>query len=95
MSRAVVDSSVFNGDLASAVNHIFHLPETFEKVIFPSCAHETRENKGYSTIPVDILDTPKEYIFYMDVPGLSKSDIQVPTFSLNYFFNNSLGFKVR
>lgn len=77
MSRAVVDSSVFNGDLASAVNHIFHLPETFEKVIFPSRAHETRENKGYSTIPVDILDTPKEYIFYMDVPGLSKSDIQV------------------
>ncbi|KAI3857878.1 hypothetical protein MKX03_004980 [Papaver bracteatum] len=26
---------------------------------------------------VDILDTPKEYIFHFDVPGLSKTDIQV------------------
>ncbi|KNA07362.1 hypothetical protein SOVF_172620 [Spinacia oleracea] len=25
----------------------------------------------------DILSTPKEYIFHVDVPGLSKSDIQV------------------
>lgn len=25
----------------------------------------------------DILSTPKEYVFYVDVPGLSKSDIQV------------------
>ncbi|CAI9114480.1 OLC1v1015211C1 [Oldenlandia corymbosa var. corymbosa] len=32
---------------------------------------------GIGSIPVDILDSPKEYIFYMDVPGLSKSDIQV------------------
>lgn len=26
---------------------------------------------------VDILDTPKEYIFHFDVPGLCKTDIQV------------------
>ena len=26
---------------------------------------------------MDILDTPKEYIFFMDVPGLSKFEIQV------------------
>lgn len=70
----VAESSVFNGDLA----HIFHIPETIEKFMFPSHrAQETRENKGFSSIPADILDTPKEYIFYMDVPGLSKSDIQV------------------
>lgn len=31
----------------------------------------------------DILSTPKEYIFHVDVPGLSKSDIQViPEFEL-------------
>lgn len=46
--------------------------------MFPSRPRETRDNKGNSTIPVDILETPKEYVFYMDVPGLSKSDIQVP-----------------
>ncbi|GMN36806.1 hypothetical protein TIFTF001_006302 [Ficus carica] len=73
MSRAVD----FNGGLASAVNHIFHFPDTIEKVMFPSRPHETRDNKGNSIIPVDILETPKEYVFYMDVPGLSKSDIQV------------------
>ncbi|KAF4368882.1 hypothetical protein F8388_021494 [Cannabis sativa] len=77
MSNGVADSSLFNGDLGSAVNHIFHFPETIEKLIFSSRGQETRENKTFSTIPVDILDTPKDYIFYMDVPGLSKSDIQV------------------
>lgn len=69
MSRAGI-----NGDL---VNHLFNFPESFEKLMFPSQEHESNENKGVLSIPVDILDTPKEYIFFMDVPGLSKSDIQV------------------
>ncbi|PON62556.1 Small heat shock protein HSP [Trema orientale] len=78
MSETFVDASAFNGDLASAVNHIFHLPETIEKLMLPSSrAQETRDPKGVSTIPADILDAPKEYVFYMDVPGLSKADIQV------------------
>lgn len=34
-------------------------------------------DKSVYTAPADILSTPKEYIFYVDVPGLSKSDIQV------------------
>ncbi|XP_015902194.1 17.4 kDa class III heat shock protein [Ziziphus jujuba] len=76
MSRAA-DSSAFNGDLASAVNNFFNFPETLEKFVFPSRAHEHNDNKGVSSIPVDILDAQKEYIFFMDVPGLSKSDIQV------------------
>ncbi|KAK4736245.1 hypothetical protein R3W88_010506 [Solanum pinnatisectum] len=50
-------------------------PETIERLVIPSRSNESSENRG--SIPVDILDTPKEYIFYMDVPGLSKSDIQV------------------
>ncbi|KAK9131493.1 hypothetical protein Sjap_011980 [Stephania japonica] len=33
---------------------------------------------AFSTAPaVDILETPHEFVFYIDVPGLSKSDIQV------------------
>lgn len=80
MNRAA-DSSAFNGDLESAVNHLFSFPETIEKFMFPSRGHEHNENKGVSSIAVDILDTPKEYIFYMDVPGLSKSEIQVYIFT--------------
>lgn len=52
-------------------------PESIERLVIPSRSNESSENRG--SIPVDILDTPEEYIFYMDVPGLSKSDIQVGT----------------
>ncbi|RDX78504.1 17.4 kDa class III heat shock protein [Mucuna pruriens] len=77
MSR-VGDS--LNVDLAAAVNNLFNLPETMEKFMFPCFrAHDDHhETRGVSNIiPVDILDTPNEYIFFMDVPGLSKSEIQV------------------
>ncbi|KAL8043506.1 hypothetical protein ABFX02_09G124100 [Erythranthe guttata] len=30
-----------------------------------------------AAMPADIIDAAKEYTFYVDVPGLSKSDIQV------------------
>lgn len=71
-----------NLDLATAVNNLLHIPETMEKFIFPSSrAPDHHESRGVSSIiPVDILDTPKEFIFFMDVPGLSKSEIQVPTY---------------
>lgn len=61
------------------MNHLLNFPESLEKLISTARTHETNENenRGVSSIPVDILDTPKEYIFYLDVPGLSKSDIQV------------------
>ncbi|XP_047162741.1 17.4 kDa class III heat shock protein-like [Vigna umbellata] len=76
MSR-VGDS--LNVDLAAAVNNLFNIPETMEKFMFPSSrAHDHHESRGVSSIiPVDILDTTKEFIFFMDVPGLSKSEIQV------------------
>ena len=65
----------FNAD---TVNHMLHLPETIEKMMFHSSQpHETKSGYSTTSVPVDILDTPKEYIFYMDVPGLSKSEIQV------------------
>ncbi|XP_055827755.1 17.4 kDa class III heat shock protein [Solanum dulcamara] len=50
-------------------------PESNERLVYPSRSNESSENRG--SIPMDILDTQKGYIFYMDVPGLSKSDIQV------------------
>ena len=28
-------------------------------------------------VAMDMKETPKEYVFYADVPGLTKSDIQV------------------
>ncbi|KAF3966389.1 hypothetical protein CMV_009499 [Castanea mollissima] len=34
----------------------------------------------FEAFQFDILMLPKEYIFYMDVPGLSKSDIQFVEF---------------
>lgn len=66
-------------DVAAAVNHLFDIPETMEKFTTPSRSphQETNKSKGVSSIPVDILDSPKEYIFFMDVPGRPKSDIQV------------------
>ncbi|XP_054779930.1 17.4 kDa class III heat shock protein isoform X2 [Prosopis cineraria] len=70
MSR-IADS--FNGDL----NSLFNLPETIERFMFQPRAHDSQETRGLSNIPVDILETPKDYVFYMDIPGLSKTDIQV------------------
>jgi HSP20 family protein len=59
-------------DLSSVVNNLFnHVHEPSSR------DHENHESRRTSSIPVDILDTPKEYIFIMDVPGLSKSEIQV------------------
>lgn len=94
MSR-VADSSAFNGDFSTAVNHLLNFPETIYKFMLPSRAYETNnENKGAASIPLDILDSPKEYIFFLDLPGLSKSDIQVishfPTCpNLTYFSTSS------
>ncbi|XP_022715356.1 17.4 kDa class III heat shock protein [Durio zibethinus] len=62
--------------VADSITHWFSFPENIEKFMFPSRTHDTQENQSKS-IPADILDTPREFIFYFDVPGLSKSDIQV------------------
>ena len=76
MSR-VVDLGALNGDLAATVSQLLNFPETIDKFAFPSRSHHNHEQKGLSAIPTDIMDSPKEYIFYMDVPGLCKSDFQV------------------
>ncbi|KAI3414554.1 SHSP domain-containing protein [Psidium guajava] len=71
MSRVVLD-----GD--RLVSHLLNFPDDVEKLVFQSRPQEAAgESKGGAGIPADILETPKEYVFCFDVPGLSKSDIQV------------------
>ncbi|XP_010501066.1 PREDICTED: 17.4 kDa class III heat shock protein-like [Camelina sativa] len=68
---------------AVAINHLFGFPETIEKLILPIPRSgegnntESRVGGGSNNIPIDILESSKEYIFYLDIPGISKSDIQV------------------
>lgn len=75
MSRVVLDG----GD--HLVSHLLNFPaDSVEKLLLSSRPHEATaagEGKGAAGIPADILETPKEYVFYFDVPGLPKSDIQV------------------
>lgn len=67
-----------NDLVATAMSTIFGLPETLERfTVNTNNTNHNNDRKGVNGIPVDILDSPKEYIFYMDVPGLSKSDVQV------------------
>ncbi|KAH6773345.1 HSP20-like chaperones superfamily protein [Perilla frutescens var. frutescens] len=67
--------------VVEAMNELLNFPETLEKLMHSSSRHndaaQTLRGVGGATFPADILDSPKEYIFYLDVPGLSKSDIQV------------------
>ncbi|OAY71438.1 18.6 kDa class III heat shock protein [Ananas comosus] len=89
----MADSALFD----TAVSHLFHLPETLERLVFPSprpdeahrgvrhrghgggggAAAEHDGEKGFGSVPADVLETPKEYTFFLDVPGFSKADIQV------------------
>ncbi|KAL8098798.1 hypothetical protein AgCh_031499 [Apium graveolens] len=65
-----------NGDVATAaLSQLLNLPEAVDKLISPSRSRDSRA--AFDSIPVDILETSDHYIFHMDVPGLSKSDIQV------------------
>ncbi|OWM68418.1 17.4 kDa class III heat shock protein [Punica granatum] len=60
------------------LNGLLDFPDAIEKLVFSSRPHEAGgREKSAGNIPVDILEAPKEYVFYMDVPGVSKSDIQV------------------
>ncbi|PHT40121.1 hypothetical protein CQW23_18975 [Capsicum baccatum] len=73
--------------VVDVVSHLLNFPEAIERLGILSRTNESSENKG--NIPVDILDTPKEYIFHMDVPGLSKSTFRLLPSSI-FFINNFL-----
>ncbi|KAM0952468.1 putative small heat shock protein HSP20 [Dioscorea sansibarensis] len=73
------------------LDSLLHLPEALEKIVFPLRARESHRGHGeagtesrivdgdggFGSTPVDILETPKAYSFFFDVPGRPKSDIQV------------------
>lgn len=71
----------------SAAHNLLHLPETLEKISFPLSARRHNSSRGrraaeeeersLESVPVDILETAKEYTFIIDVPGLSKTNVQV------------------
>ncbi|CAH1425403.1 unnamed protein product [Lactuca virosa] len=76
MSRVAI-SSPGDLDFGGLVSHLLDVPDALGKVIFPSSRSHHGNGESEGNIEVDILETPKELIMYMDVPGLSKSDIQV------------------
>ncbi|XP_071717411.1 17.4 kDa class III heat shock protein [Rutidosis leptorrhynchoides] len=87
MSRVAISSSGDHLDFSDLI----------EKMIFPPSRshHESRNSESKANIPADIVDTPNEFIIYMDVPGLSKSDIQVTVEEENLLVVKSNGKRKR
>ena len=76
----------------TAVTSLLHLPDVLDRLAAAdgdrrSGGHHAAHQHGHAHVhglggggaPVDIVETPGEYAFVVDVPGLSKSDIQVRT----------------
>ncbi|KAK8629214.1 hypothetical protein V6N13_078065 [Hibiscus sabdariffa] len=63
--------------VADAMPHWFSFPENMGKFMFQGTDEDEKKGCSSRSMPADILETPKDFIFYLDVPGLSKSDIQV------------------
>ncbi|KAJ1281337.1 hypothetical protein BS78_04G298400 [Paspalum vaginatum] len=74
----------------TAVTSLLHLPEVLDRLAAADGDRRSAGNHGAhhhhgharahglgGGAPVDIVETPGEYAFLLDVPGLSKSDIQV------------------
>nr|KAJ0222169.1 hypothetical protein LSAT_V11C200096380 [Lactuca sativa] len=72
----VAISSPGDLDFSGLVIHRLDVPDAIGKVIFPSSRSHHGNGESEGNIVMDILETPKELIMYMDVLGLSKSDIQ-------------------
>ncbi|KAI3803316.1 hypothetical protein L1987_31466 [Smallanthus sonchifolius] len=69
MGRVAISSSG-DVDFSGLMSHLLGVPYSRSQI-------ESRNGESKGNIPVDVLDTPKEFVMYMDVPGLSKSEIQV------------------
>ncbi|XP_051148173.1 17.4 kDa class III heat shock protein [Andrographis paniculata] len=69
--------------VVEAMTELLNFPDAVEKLMHSasrsndSSTQQHLTGGGSAGFPADILETPKEYLFYVDVPGLSKSDIQV------------------
>ncbi|KAK9756039.1 hypothetical protein RND81_01G068900 [Saponaria officinalis] len=68
---------------------------TLRKILNSIRADITNEDKSVSSPLTDIVSTAKEYIFYIDVPGISKSDIQVQVEDENVIVIRSNGKRKR
>uniref|UniRef100_A0ACD5ZE12 Uncharacterized protein n=1 Tax=Avena sativa TaxID=4498 RepID=A0ACD5ZE12_AVESA len=78
---------------APAVTGLLHLPEVLDRLAAADADHRDHAHHHHAAhgqgqprahgvaggggAPVDIVETPGEYVFLLDVPGLSKSNIQV------------------
>ncbi|KAL7140442.1 hypothetical protein ABFS83_09G121200 [Erythranthe nasuta] len=64
--------------VVEALGELLNFPETILSSPRPN-DHSRHLHRGAAAaaMPADIIDAAKEYTFYVDVPGLSKSDIQV------------------
>ncbi|KAI4386914.1 hypothetical protein MLD38_004790 [Melastoma candidum] len=75
--------AVLDGHLVSTLNQLLDFPDNIERFLLSSPrSHEDGGGSGKrqgvaGNIPTDIVETAKEYVFYLDVPGIPKSDIQV------------------
>ncbi|KAK1414211.1 hypothetical protein QVD17_29952 [Tagetes erecta] len=100
MSRIAI-SAAGDLDLGGLVSQLLDVP--VKLIHHPNSSssstsyHHHQSNNGESkgNIAVDIVETPKELIFYMDVPGLSKSDIQVTVEEENLLVVKSNGKRKR
>ncbi|PIA43200.1 hypothetical protein AQUCO_02000562v1 [Aquilegia coerulea] len=61
-------SPIVDENMDSIVNEPFYLPKTDDTA---------KNGKRLPSIPVNVLESSKDYILFCDVPGLSKADVQV------------------
>uniref|UniRef100_A0A7N0U034 SHSP domain-containing protein n=1 Tax=Kalanchoe fedtschenkoi TaxID=63787 RepID=A0A7N0U034_KALFE len=60
-------------DIAATVTHLLNFPDLTPRRV-PT---DRKSPIASSTIPTDVVELENEYVFYLDVPGLSKADVQV------------------
>nr|XP_043626804.1 17.4 kDa class III heat shock protein [Erigeron canadensis] len=94
-------------DLGGLVSHLLDdvvpAADAVGKIMFPNRSTSTShpDHHHHSSvannkiIPVDILDTPNQLIVYLDLPGVSKSDIQVTVEEENILVVKSNGKRKR
>lgn len=75
--------------LDSGISNLLHIPEALERLAsfqavrghdghrVAAVGGRGGDDSGVGSVPVDILETDKSYVFFLDVPGLPKSEIQV------------------
>ncbi|KAL9247248.1 hypothetical protein vseg_020700 [Gypsophila vaccaria] len=80
-----------------AIEEMMNLGQTntLRKILNSLGADISSEEKGVTTPLTDIVSKAKEYIFYIDVPGISKSDVQVQVEDNNVLVIRSNGKRKR